>query len=48
MDVLIRKDIELPATVEGCHDLFSGLQDTISQLFKRVERLEEDNKKIIT
>ena len=47
MDVLIRKDIELPATVEGCHDLFSGLQDTISQLFKRVERLEEDNKKLL-
>ena len=44
MDALIRKNVELPATVEGCRDLFSGFLDTISQLLKRVERLEEDNK----
>jgi transposase len=38
---------ELPTTIEGCHDLIRGLLETISELFKRVEKLENDNKKLI-
>lgn len=31
---------ELPNTVEGCHDLIHSLLGTISELFKRVEKIE--------
>jgi hypothetical protein len=34
MDAFNKKDIELPTTVEDCHDLISDLMDTIPQLFK--------------
>jgi len=40
------KEIDLPITVEDCHEFIRGLLDTISALFKRVEKLEEDNKKL--
>jgi regulator of replication initiation timing len=38
---------ELPTTIEGCHDLIRGLLGTISELFKRVEKLENDNKNLV-
>lgn len=37
---------ELPSNIGGCHDLISGLLGTIAELFKRVEKLENDNKKL--
>jgi len=37
---------ELPNTVEGCHDLIRSLLHTISELFKRVEKLEIENKQL--
>ena len=37
--------IKLPTTVEGCHDLTRTLLNTVNELFKRVEKLEEDNRK---
>lgn len=37
---------ELPNTVEGCHDLIRSLLGTISELFKRVERLEIENREL--
>lgn len=37
---------ELPNTIEGCHDLIRSLLQTVSELFKRVEKLEIENKQL--
>lgn len=37
---------ELPNTVEGCHDLIRSLLDTLSDLFRRLEKLEIENKQL--
>jgi transposase len=37
---------ELPNTIEGCHDLIRSLLPTVSELFKRVEKLEVENKQL--
>jgi transposase len=39
-------DVELPATVEGCHDLLRQFFVTVSELFKRVEKLEIENREL--
>lgn len=39
-------ETDLPNTVEGCHDLIRGLLRTVSELFKRVEKLEIENKQL--
>jgi transposase len=36
--------IELPSTVEGCHGLIRNMFRTVSELFKRVEKLEIENR----
>jgi transposase len=36
----------LPTTVEDCHDFIKRLLETISGLFKRVEKLEYENKEL--
>jgi len=41
-----KHEIELPTTVEGCHDFIRGLFGTVSDLFKRVEQLEDANRKL--
>lgn len=38
--------ITLPDTIEGCHEVIRGLLETISELFKRVEKLEPENKSL--
>jgi transposase len=38
--------VSLPTTVEGCHDFIRGLFGTISELFKRVEKLEIENREL--
>ena len=39
--------LDLPTTVEGCHEFIHGLLNTVAELFKRVEKLEDDNKKLV-
>src|SRR5687767_9081469 len=41
-----KHEIELPTTVEGYHDFIRGLLGTVSDLFMRVEQLEESNRKL--
>jgi transposase len=38
--------VELPDTIAGCHDLIRHLLGTISELFKRVEKLEIENREL--
>ena len=38
-------ETQLPITVENCHDLIRSLFNTVNELFKRVEKLEENNRK---
>jgi transposase len=40
-------ETQLPSTVEGCHNLIRSLLNTVNELFKRVEKLEEDNRKLV-
>jgi transposase len=42
----LHKIDELPNTVEGCHDLIRNLLQTITELFKRVEKLEVENREL--
>lgn len=37
---------ELPTTIEGCHELIRHLLQTVSVLFKRVEKLEIENREL--
>jgi len=36
-----KKISDFPTTVEGCHDFIRELLGTISELFKRVDKIEE-------
>ena len=42
----IPAEVSLPNTVEGCHELIHRLLGTISELFKRVEKLEIENREL--
>jgi transposase len=37
---------ELPDTLEGCHDLIRNLLRTVEELFKRIEKLESENREL--
>ena len=37
---------DLPNTIEGCHELIRSLHHTFSELFKRIEKLEIENKQL--
>jgi len=42
-----KKISDFPTTVEGCHDFIRELLGTISELFKRVDKIEDDNKNLL-
>jgi len=39
-------EVSLPNTIEGCHELIHRLLGSISELFKRVEKLEIENREL--
>lgn len=38
--------VELPGTIEGCHDLINRLVELTDSLIVRVEQLEQENREL--